>query len=170
MSKVKHYTLLSMLLAMAIIVGYLESFIPVIIPGVKLGLANVIILVCLIHFKWYEALIVSILRIFIVSLLIGTFLNITFLMSLSGGILSFLAMFIALKCLKNAVIFPSLLGSLFHVIGQILIAIIITSTINVIYYLPIILLLAIPTGILVGILAKAILKIKIFNYETDVSK
>ena len=101
--KLKRLMIIAMMLAMAIIVNYMESFIPVFIPGVRLGLANVIILLMIYEFKFYEALIVNLLRIFIVSLLRGTFLSPVFFMSLSGGMLSLIVMFLFSK-IKGSVV------------------------------------------------------------------
>ena len=72
MSIVKRWSIIAMLLAMAIVLSIVESFIPVFIPGVKLGLANVIILIMLYEFKSSEAFVVQLLRILIASLLRGT--------------------------------------------------------------------------------------------------
>ena len=63
---VKRLAILSLLLSVAIVLSYLESLIPMFIPGVKLGLANVVILIMLYEFKFYEALLVDLIRIFIV--------------------------------------------------------------------------------------------------------
>ena len=91
---VKRLAIIAMLTAMAIVLSILESFIPMFIPGVKLGLANVIILIMLYEFKISEALIVDILRILVVAILRSTLLSPTFIMSLSGGVLSFVIMLI----------------------------------------------------------------------------
>ena len=93
MNKTKRLCVIAMLLAIAIILNILESFIPVFVPGVKLGLANMIVLVMLYEFKPAEALMVAVLRILLVGVLRGNLLTPTFLMSLSGGVLSFLIMF-----------------------------------------------------------------------------
>ena len=74
----KRWMIIAMLLAMAVILGYIESFIPIFIPGVKLGLANVIILIMLYEFKFYEAFIVDILRILVVALIRATLMTPTF--------------------------------------------------------------------------------------------
>ena len=99
-------SIIAMLLAVAIVLSYLESFIPIWIPGVKLGLANVIILIMLYEFKFYEAGIVDILRILVVALIRGTFMSPTFFMSLSGGILSYFVMlpFILLLSLGTGIL------------------------------------------------------------------
>lgn len=161
--RLKRLVIISMLTTMAIVLSILESFIPVFIPGVKLGLANVIILIMLYEFKSYEALLVNIIRILLVGLLRGTLLTPTFLMSLSGGMLSFLIMFLFSRIKVFSIIGVSVLGSIFHCVGQILIAIILLSTDAVIYYLPFIAILSLATGVLSGLITKGYLKISITN-------
>ena len=134
--KLKRWMIIGMLLAISIVVSYLESFIPIFIPGVKLGLANAIILIMLYEFKWYEAFIVDILRILVVSFVRGTFLTPTFLMSITGGILSYLIMLLFSRIKLFSSVGVSVLGSLAHVSGQILIASILIDSIDIFYYLP----------------------------------
>ena len=95
--KINKIIILAFYLAISIIVSYVETFIPIPIPGVKLGLANVIILFLLYEDNFYDALIILIGRILIVSFIRGTFLNVTFFMSLGGGVASYLAMLIFSK-------------------------------------------------------------------------
>ena len=151
-------SIIAMLLAVAIVLSYLESFIPIWIPGVKLGLANVIILIMLYEFKFYEAGIVDILRILVVALIRGTFMSSTFFMSLSGGILSYFVMLLFSRIKVFSIIGVSVLGSISHGVGQIAVAIIIMGTQAVAYYLPFILLLSLGTGILSGFIARSYLK------------
>lgn len=157
-NNLKRLMIISMLLAAAIVINYLESFIPVFIPGVRLGLANAIILIMLYEFKWYEALTVDILRILLVSLIRGTFLSPTFFMALSGGMLSFLVMLLFSKIKIFSKIGVSVLGALFHAAGQIFIAMILLETVDLVYYLPFIAILSIGTGILSGVVSSLYLK------------
>ena len=171
--KLKRIVVLSVLLASAVVIGYIESFIPAFfIPGVKLGLANIVILLCILNFKWYEALIISILRCIIVSLIVGTFLNISFLMSISGALFSLIGMEIIVKTKFKFIVFTSAIGSILHSVGQIIMASIIMSTTSIFYYLPFILLLSIPTGLFVGFVVSKIQKTNVIaktlnNYEID---
>ena len=152
------YSIIAMMLAIAVVASYLESFIPVFIPGVKLGLANVVILIMLYEFKFYEAGIVDILRILIVAIIRGTLLTPTFFMSLSGGVLSYLLMLLFSKVKIFSPIGVGIIGSIAHVFGQILVAIWIMGTNAVLYYLPFIMLLSLATGILSGFIAKTYIK------------
>ncbi|MBO4623409.1 MAG: Gx transporter family protein [Bacilli bacterium] len=162
--KILRYVTLSLLLAIAIVLNYLESFIPSIgIPGVKLGLANIVILICLYKYKVYEALMVDLLRVLLANLLKGTFLSIAFYMSLSGAMLSFLVMFLFryIKTLKPLVI--SVIGAIFHAVGQIVVALIIMQTSGILLYLPFIMLASIITGILNGIVCERIIATNLFE-------
>lgn len=152
--------LIAMLTAFAIAIAILESFIPSIgIPGVKLGLANIVILITVYELGVVEAIFINIIRVLIVSLVRGTFLSMGFFMSLSGAFFSLLVMILfALLIKKFSVIGVSVISSIFHILGQILIAIIYLDTFYVLYYLPIISLFAILTGIIVGIVSRTIIK------------
>ncbi len=160
---VKRLAIVSMLLAAAIVLNYLESFIPMFVPGVRLGLANVIILIMLYEFKWHEALAVDTLRILIVSLIRGSFLTPTFYMSLAGGILSYLVMLLFSKLKFFSPIGVSVLGAMAHAVGQIIACMIIISLDSVIYYLPFIAILSVVTGILSGVIVRLYLKRSITN-------
>lgn len=158
MKNLKRTCILSMLLAMAIVLNMVETLIPIFIPGVKLGLANIIILIMLYEFKPTEALIVNLLRIIIVGLIRSTLLSPTFLMSLTGGILSYLLMLLFSRGKIFSPIGVSVLGAVGHTVGQIVIAIILLDTTAFVYYLPLIALLSVFTGVFSGILARAYLK------------
>mgnify|MGYP004533595337 FL=1 len=160
----KKFTRLTMLLALSVVLNIIESFIPLFngnIPGLKLGLANIIILIVLYMFSFKDALYVSLLRILLVGILRTGLFSMTFFFSLGGALLSLCSMFIAKKT-KLSIIGVSIIGSIFHSIGQILVAILIIKNTYIIYYVPWLLLFSIPTGILVGFTSKAILN----NLET----
>ena len=159
----KRWIIIAMLTSMAIVISIVESFIPMIIPGVKIGLANVIILIMLYEFKAYEAFLVDLFRIFLVGVLRATLLTPTFLMSLAGGMCSFFIMLIITRFKKISKVFAGILGSLFHVSGQIVMAIILIERVEIIYYLPLIGILSIATGILSGLAASLYLRKSITN-------
>ena len=160
MMKTQKITLLGVLTAGAIIIGIIESFIPSIgIPGVKLGLANIIILVILYEIGVWEAIAVDLSRVFLVGVLRGPLFSMGFLMSLAGAVLSLAIMIIfRLVVKKFSVVGVSVIGSIFHVTGQILIAMLFLGTVYVVYYLPFIAVSAIITGVFVGITALLIIK------------
>lgn len=159
--EIKKYARLSLLLALSVVLNLVESSIPIFngfIPGLKLGLANTVILFVLYVFSFKDALYVSITRVFIVGILRTGLFSITFFFSLGGAILSILAMSICKKISKLSIIGTSIIGSIFHSLGQILIAILLIKTTNMIYYLPWLLLFSIPTGIITGLITKELIK------------
>ena len=167
--KVQKMALLGVLTAAAIVIAILESFIPSVgIPGVKLGLANIVILVIIYELGIVEAIIVNLLRVLVVGLVRGTFLSMGFLMSLSGAVLSLTIMIIFYLLIKRfSIIGVSVLGSIFHVSGQILIAMLYLGTAYIVLYLPIIAISAIITGIFVGIVAQLIIKTGVIKKQRE---
>lgn len=158
--EIKKISNLSMLLALSIVFSIIESFIPVIggiIPGVKLGLANTVIIFVIYMYSFKDALFISILRVFLVGLLRTGLFNITFFFSLAGAFLSVFVMYLMKKYTKLSVVGISVMGALFHSIGQILMGMLILKTMSLIYYLPYILIFSIPTGIIVGMASKTVL-------------
>ena len=167
---IKRIAIMAMMLSLAIILSILESFIPVFVPGFKLGLANVIILIMLYEFKAYEAFTVLILRIIIQALLRGTIFEPVFFMSLCGGLISYLVMWLFSRMRLFTPIGVSVMGAVFHSTGQILVAMVIMSTAAILYYLPFIALLSLGTGILSGLIAYTYLKISITSKFISVRK
>ena len=167
--KVQKMALLGVLTAGAIVIAILESFIPSVgIPGVKLGLANIVILVILYELGILEAIIVNLLRVIVVGLVRGTFLSMGFLMSLTGAFLSLGIMILFYLLIKKfSIIGVSVIGSIFHVAGQILIAMLFLGTAYIFLYLPVIALSAIITGVFVGIMAHLIIKTGIIKKQRE---
>ena len=167
--KVRKIALLGVITAATIVIAIAESFIPSIgIPGVKLGLANIMILITLYELGILEALGISIVRVRVVSLVRGTFLSMGFLMSLTGAAFSLGIMILLYLVIKQfSIIGVSVVGSLFHVFGQMLIASIYLGTTFVIYYLPIVSISAIITGVLVGVIAKLIINTGIIKKQKE---
>ena len=167
--KVQKIALLGVLTAATIVIAIAESFIPSIgIPGVKLGLANIMILITLYELGILEATGINIARVFVVSLVRGTFLSMGFFMSLTGAVFSLAIMILFyLVVRKFSIIGVSVVGSLFHVFGQILVAIFYLGSGYVIYYLPVIAISAIITGVLVGITAKLIIRTGVIRKQKE---
>ena len=165
--KVRKIALLGVLLAMTIVIGILESFIPSFtIPGIKLGLANIVILITLYEIGIIESVFINLIRVIVVSLVRGTFLSMGFFMSLTGAFLSLGIMIVFYLLIKKfSIIGVSVIGSLFHVIGQIIIAIIYLGSLYVVFYLPIIAFAAVITGIIVGFIARSIIRTNIIKKE-----
>lgn len=166
---VRKIALVAILTSITVVIAVVESFIPSIgIPGVKLGLANIMILVTLYELGVIESIIVNLFRVILASLIRGTFLSMGFLMSLTGAALSLLVMIIFYLLIKKfSIIGVSVIGSIFHIFGQILIAMIYLGTAYVIYYLPIIAISAIITGVFVGITAKLIINTGVIKKQKE---
>ena len=150
-----------MLLALSVALNVIEASLPLFngfIPGLKLGLANIVTLFIIYQFSLKDALYVGILRVFLVGILRTGLFSTTFLFSLSGVILSIICMFLAHKFLKLSIIGVSMIGSIAHSTGQVITSIILLQMDAMIYYLPWLLLFAIPTGILVGLICKQLIK------------
>ena len=167
--KVQKMALLGVLTAGAIVIAILESFIPSIgIPGVKLGLANIVILIILYELGIVEAVIVNLLRVIVVGLVRGTFLGMGFFMSLTGAVFSLGIMILFYLLIKKfSVIGVSVIGSIFHVGGQILIAMIYLGTAYIVLYLPVLAISAIITGVFVGFIAQLIIRTGIIKKQRE---
>lgn len=156
--KTREITKIAILTSICVVISIIEScftFIGDIIPGLKLGLANIVIIFALYKCGFKTALLVSLIRVLIVAIL-RTGFGINFFFSLSGALFSIIAMTILMKT-KLSIIGVSIIGSIFHSIGQVLIGIIMLDNYNVIYYLPYLLIFSIPTGIIIGIITKKII-------------
>ena len=167
--KVQKIALLGVLLAATIVIAILESFIPSFtIPGIKLGFANIVILVTLYEVGILEAVFINVVRVLVVSFVRGTFMSMGFFMSLAGAFMS-LGMMILLVLLikKFSIIGVSVIGALFHVTGQILVAMIYMGSVFVVYYLPIIALSAVITGVIVGLFAGAIIRTGVIKRQRE---
>ena len=162
-------TLIAVLTASAIVIGIAESFIPgFFVPGIKLGLANIVILITLYELGILEATFINLTRVVIVALVRGSLFTYGFLMSLTGAILSLGIMILFYLLIKKfSIIGVSVVGSIFHVTGQIVIAMIFLESIYILYYLPIIAISAIITGVIVGVVARTIINTKIISKQRE---
>ena len=155
--KTKRLTFMALLLAIALTIFVVEAHIPPVVPiaGVKLGLANVVTLAALVWLGRREAFAVLILRIFLGSVFAGQ--AVSFMYSLGGGILCFLSMTAALSFLGRKKLWVvSVFGALSHNIGQILVAMILTGTVGVIAYLPVLMISGVITGSVTGLAAQLV--------------
>ena len=148
---------LGLFLAIALVCSYIETLIPFNfgIPGVKLGLTNIVVVLILYTLGPREAFGVSMLRIVLVGILFGNLFSICY--SLSGGILSFLVMLFLKKLDHLSCISVSVAGGISHNIGQILVAALIVHNFNILFYIPVLLIAGLITGLLIGILAQELI-------------
>ena len=160
MQKTRKMTLLANFLAIAIVLNIIESAIPVIpVPGAKLGFANVVTLIVLYVYTFKDSSILTIARVLLVSLLTGKLLGPVFYMSISGAILALLAMGIFKKMNFFGILGVSVLGSVFHCLGQVIGGYFVIGSTAIVLYLPVMLFLSIPAGVVTGLIAQRFLKI-----------
>ena len=145
-----------MLIALAMIFSYVESFIPLNfgVPGVKLGLANLVVLTGLYYMSAPEVFMVSICRILLTGFLFGSGMSIVY--SLAGGILSFLVMLFLIRRSLLGRIGVSAVGGVMHNVGQILVACLLLKSFALVCYLPVLIVAGVVTGVLIGVLAEAV--------------
>lgn len=144
--------------ALALIFSYVETLIPIHfgIPGIKLGLANLLIVIFLYKRNAKEALLLSVTRIILSGFMFANLFSILY--SLSGGMLSLVVMAFLKKKEIFSVIGVSIAGGITHNLGQLIVAMLVVETYRVGYYFPVLLLAGVITGMLIGIVANEVLK------------
>lgn len=144
--------------ALALIFSYIETLIPIQfgVPGIKLGLANLIIVIVLYKTDWREALLLSVVRIILAGFIFGNLFSIVY--SLAGGILSLAVMALLKSSGRFSVIGVSIAGGVCHNIGQLIVAMVVVETYQVGYYLPVLLIAGLITGAVIGAIAGEVLK------------
>jgi heptaprenyl diphosphate synthase len=140
--------------ALAILMGYVELLIPIplLVPGMKLGLANVIVVIVLYFMDARAAFFISVVRVLLSGLLFAGFAGLLY--SLSGALFSLCIMVLLKKTGKFSIIGVSVAGGVFHNIGQIIVAAMVVENIRVMYYLPFLLFFGIVTGAVIGIVGR----------------
>ena len=144
--------LLGLCTAIAMVFAWVESQLPplaVAVPGIKMGLPNIVIIFILYRIGWKEAAAVSFVRIVAVSLLFGNPVMIAY--SLAGGLLSLLGMLLLKKTNCLSTVGVSVAGGVLHNVGQILMAMLIMSTAGLGYYLIVLAVTGTVSGIFVGL-------------------
>ena len=144
--------------ALALIFSYIETLVPISfgIPGVKLGLANLIIVIALYKIPLREVYVLSIVRVLLSGVLFGNYFSIAY--SLAGGLLSLTVMAILKKSGGFSVIGISIAGGVCHNIGQLVVAMIVVETFAMSYYMPVLLVAGLITGFLIGVVADQVLR------------
>ena len=147
----RRVALCGMMVALAFILSYVEHLIPFNfgIPGVKLGLANLVVLLALYTLDLRDAFVIAVIRIILTGLTVGGLVSMLY--SLAGGLLSFLLMaFLSRKKLLGTT-GVSICGGIAHNVGQLLVAMCVLETGNVWYYFPVLLISGAVTGTLIGL-------------------
>lgn len=144
--------------SLALILSYVELLIPINfgIPGMKLGLANLLVVILLYKYGPRDALLLSVIRILLSGLIFGNMFSIFY--SLGGGLLSLAVMVFLKKTGQFTVAGISIGGGASHNVGQLLVAMFVVQTYQVGYYLPVLLIAGVITGAVIGILSAEVLK------------
>lgn len=155
---VKKTATLALSISLAMVFSFLESQIPafVSVPGVKMGLPNIVIVFLLYRFGWKEAALVSTIRVFLTSVLFGS--GMSYLYAISGAVLSLSGMILLKKIGRFSQVTVSIAGGVLHNAGQIAMACYILGTSAIAYYLPFLIISGILAGIVVGIAAGILVK------------
>lgn len=144
--------------ALALIFSYVESLIPINfgIPGIKLGLANLIIIIALYKMSVKEAYVLSVVRVVLAGFMFGNLFSIIY--SLAGGLLSLTVMALLKRSDKFSLFGISMAGGVFHNVGQLIVAILVMENLNIVYYMPVLLISGLITGLVIGVVAGEMLK------------
>lgn len=149
----KKTALLGFLLALSMILSYIESVLPLSIgiPGIKLGLPNLIVVILLYLYGEKEALSVNILRIVLTGFMFGNLFAILY--ALTGAVFSFTVMLIMKKSNIFSIAGVSIGGGVFHNIGQLIVAMFVVETYAPVFYLPVLLVAGVATGFIIGLIS-----------------
>ena len=147
---------LGVFLALAMILSYVETLIPINfgVPGMKLGLANMVTVILMYIFSPAQAFIISMLRILISGFLFGNAMSLIY--SYAGGILSFVIMYLCFRSKKVKMIPLSVIGAVSHNAGQLIAAAILVTNYNIVFYLPVLIIAGITTGLITGSISAAV--------------
>lgn len=152
-SKAGQMAFSGLMLALTLVLSYVESLLPLTIgiPGVKLGLANLAVLLTLYASGWRMALGIDVLRVVLSGFLFGNFAAILY--SMAGALVSFGVM-VLLKRFQFSMSTVSIAGGVFHNLGQLVVAVCVVENIHLFYYLPWLIVAGMITGALIGIVAR----------------
>lgn len=170
-NRMNRFIYVAILVAMGSVLHGLEDLVPLpnlFIPGAKLGFANIVTLIALFLLGRNEALLVTLLRVFLGGLISGNFLNIGFFLALSGGLFAWFGMKMMSKATESVLII-SMFGALFHIIGQIFVAFLYLQSTHIFWYLLILLPFAILAGFFTGYISSLVLHY-IRNSSTSLNK
>ncbi len=145
--------MLGLTIALAMIMSYIEALVPLsfAVPGIKMGLANIVIIFVLYKIGTKEAILVSLIRVILVSLLFSNAMAMAY--SVAGAVLSLSVMWILKKTDKFSFIGVSIAGGIMHNVGQIIMAVILLGTEQIALYLPVLIITGTATGVVIGIVS-----------------
>ncbi|SFH65526.1 heptaprenyl diphosphate synthase [Tindallia magadiensis] len=150
--------ILGVLTGVALILGYVERLIPVFsaMPGIKLGLSNTVLLYALYMMSWKEAMTLMVLKVVLSGLLFAGLSGALY--GFSGGLLSLMVMILIQRSDGFSIVGVSIVGAVFHNIGQIGMAMLVVQTKGLLLYLPVLIISGAITGTLTGMIAQNVLK------------
>ena len=154
----KKVAFIGLSIALAMILSFVESQIPalVAIPGIKVGLPNLVMVFLLYKVGWKETVAVSIIRILLMSMLFGNVQTLAF--SIAGAVLSLAGMILLKKTDWFSCVAVSVVGGILHNVGQIIAAVFWTETSQIVYYLPVLLISGTIAGTVIGIVSGLLVK------------
>ena len=162
---IRQITTMGMLVALAMVLGFVETLIPINlgIPGMKLGLANIVVVIALFLFDIKTAVVVSILRIILIAMTFGNMSMMFY--SIAGASLSLLSMIAISKIKSFSLISVSIVGGIMHNVGQIICAAFVVRTNGVFTYLPVLMIAGLVSGALIGIVA-GLISVRLTNVKS----
>ncbi len=145
--------MLGLTIALAMIMSYIEALVPLsfAVPGIKMGLANIVIIFVLYKIGTKEAILVSLIRVILVSLLFSNVMAMAY--SIAGAVLSLSVMWVLKKTDKFSFVGVSIAGGIMHNVGQIIMAVILLGTEQIALYLPVLIITGTVTGVVIGIVS-----------------
>ena len=151
--KTKKVAMLGLTIALAMIMSYIEALVPLsfAVPGIKMGLANIVIIFVLYKIGTKEAILVSLIRVILVSLLFSNVMAMAY--SIAGAVLSLSVMWVLKKTDKFSFVGVSIAGGIMHNVGQIIMAVILLGTEQIALYLPVLIITGTATGVVIGIVS-----------------
>ena len=165
--KTKQITQLGLLLSISLVLGYLESLLPVIVavPGVKLGIANIVTMLVLYNMGGKQAFLIMLLRVVIAGFLYSGVAGILY--SFMGGVCCIVVMTWLRRVPIFSILGVSMIGAVFHNAGQIMAAVLVMENTDVIYYLPLLCISGVLSGLSVGFLSHFLIKWYSQNFPED---
>ena len=156
--KARKVAFLGLSIALAMILSFVESQIPVFtaVPGMNVGLPNLVMVFLLYRVGWKETVVVSLIRVVLVALLFGNLQSLIF--SIAGAVLSLTGMILLQKTKLFSPITVSVVGGILHNVGQIIAACLWTRTAQIAYYLPVLFISGICAGVVIGLVSGLLLK------------
>ena len=151
--KTKKVAMLGLTIALAMIMSYIEALVPLsfAVPGIKMGLANIVIIFVLYKIGIKEAILVSLIRVILVSLLFSNVMAMAY--SIAGAVLSLSVMWLLKKTDRFSFVGVSIVGGIMHNVGQIIMAVILLGTEQIALYLPVLIITGTVTGVVIGIVS-----------------